>query len=113
MLLYGRLYQKVTDDRWMQTSELPELFNEISISDTNDQIVVAERMLNWATDFIKPIQLLQIERLLAPDLIIIVASFTNPEGRDGRLVLWGKSDVTLIRKGDQSYWDDVKAAAEL
>ena len=90
MLLHGRLYRKVNDDRWMQISEVPELFNEISISDTNDQIVVAERMENWAMDFLNHIQLLRFERLLSSDLIIIIASFKDQEGFDDRLVLWGQ-----------------------
>ena len=102
MELHGRVYRKVNDGRWMRIAEVPELFNEIVVDDTNDQVAVAERMRLWAIEWSQSNRPLRVDEYLDDNLIIVTIDYDDRDERESRLIVWGKSDVPLVRRGGVS-----------
>lgn len=107
MNVYGKVYRKGNEDHWICISELPEIFNKIDIEDDDHQISVVGKMLDWLAEFNLYEKALKTESFLAADMICIAVEFIDKEGRLSKLILWGKTDRTLKRKGGTEFWSDV------
>jgi len=106
----GNVYRKVDGDRWVRVSEVPDIFNEIEICDTDYQDDVARKMLDYGESlniFAKPVK---VEKFLSDSMIILSVDFLDHGEFLSKLLLWCKSDRILYRKGSSDFWNDVQAA---
>ena len=113
MEVYGKVYRKGTESRWIYTSGMPEICNEIDIDAEDHQLSVAGKMMDWLEKLNLYEKALKTERFLANDMIFIVVEFTDKEGYLSKLILWGDPDRPLYRKGGMEFWSDVDNATKL
>ena len=95
----GNIYRKVDNDRWVCVSELPDMFNEIEVSDTDYQDDVARKMLDLGVCSNILVPLARVEKFLSESTIILTVDFLDDEGSQSKLILWCTTHRKLYMKG--------------
>lgn len=108
MEVCGKVYRKATANRWVCVANIePILFDEITVEETDDQLVVAGKILECANKLGYYDQPSESEIFLAQDMIYVVVGFVDEAKFESKMILWGKTDKPLYRKGDVGFWSDV------
>lgn len=114
MEVYGKVYRKAKANRWICVSEIePIVFGEIAVKETDDQLIVAEKILEGANKLGCYDQPSRTDSFLAQDIIHILVEYVDKEMFVSKMILWGKPDRPLYRKRGMDFWSDAARATRL
>ena len=105
----GNIYRKVDGDRWVCVAEVPDIFNEIEVCDSDYQDDVARKMVELGMSLDVCTKPVKVEKFLSESGIILSIDCIDHEDVQSKLLLWCKSIRSLCRKGSADFWNDVQA----
>jgi hypothetical protein len=114
MEVYGKVYRKADANRWVCVSNIdPIIFGEIAVEETDDQLIVAEKILQCVNKLGCYNHPSRTESFLSQDMIQILVEFVDKEEFESKLIACGKPDRPLYRRGGMEFLSDVACATRL
>ena len=114
MEVCGKVYCKMNANCWVCVSHIdPIILGEIAVEETDDRLMVAEKILEGANKLGCYNRLSRTESFLAQDIIHLVVEYISKEMIESKMILWGKPDRPWYRKSGMEFWSDVACATTL